>query len=180
MSDQENYWKGPEGKAYLERNPATPQISLRFFYKVLRSFDLTMDPLKSALEFGANDGRNLKALKFLGVPYVSGVEVNPDAYQELMTVADSSFCQSILDFESGRCWDLVFTKGCLIHIPPEDIDRAFNVIHTYAFRYILMAEYFSPRWEEVLYRGRSDLLWKGPYAEKFLKRFPKSRLRDYG
>jgi pseudaminic acid biosynthesis-associated methylase len=180
VHNQEAFWSGPEGKDYLKRNPPNAIRSLKFFEKALRSFDFQHgSPIRSALEFGANDGRNLTALRMFGVSYCSGVEINQDVYMNLLRTADSSFCQSILDFHAGRCWDLVLTKGCLIHIAPEEIHKALKVVYDYAFRYILLAEYHSPRYEELLYRGRKDLLWKGPYAEDMIKEYG-LKLRDYG
>jgi len=178
MTNQEDYWKGLGGKAYLKRNAPDNFSSFKFFERVI--WEPIGGKIRSALEFGANDGRNLTALKSLGVSYVSGVEVNSEAYEELMMVTDSSFNQSLLDFKSDRQWDLVFTKGCLIHIHPDDILKALKVIYECAYRYILIAEYHSPQIETVIYRGRRDLLWKGPYAEMILEENPNLKLKDYG
>ena len=129
---------------------------------------------------GANDGRNLKALKTLGVEHVAGVEINGQAFAQLKKVADEATQGSFLDMgEWHKQYDLSFTKGMLIHVPPLDLPDAYDVLYKASRRYILLGEYYSVKIESVAYYD-ADLTWKGPYAEDMLKRYPDLKLLDYG
>jgi spore coat polysaccharide biosynthesis protein SpsF len=133
------------------------------------------------LEFGANEGHNLKALKRMyNGPLYSGVEINETAFGELQTIADEAVCGSILDFEPRPDWDLTVSKGLLIHIDPVNLVRAYSALYECSRRYILIAEYYSPRMEAVEYRGEKEALWKGPHAEQMLELFPDLIVLDYG
>ena len=79
----------------------------------------------------------------------------------------------------GRA-ELVFTAGCLIHIPPEDILGTMDQLIEKSYQYVMCIEYelddlskstASPfhHWPEidVVYRGETDLLWKRPYIEMY-------------
>ena len=57
-------------------------------------------------------------------------------------------------------FDLVFTSGILIHINPSDIVWALREILRCTREYIWGFEYYADEYQEINYRGRSDLLWK--------------------
>jgi spore coat polysaccharide biosynthesis protein SpsF len=89
-------------------------------------------------------------------------------------------CQSFLDFETRRTWDLAFVRGVLIHIMPEMLPRAYAVLHKTAAKHILVAEYYSPKPVEVEYRGHSGRLFKRDFAGEMLDAYPDLELADYG
>lgn len=113
-----------------------------------------------------------------------GVEVNQTAYAELTKAADEAYLTSFLDMPlsplGATQWDLVVTKGVLIHIDPTDLERAYQVIRLISRRYILIAEYFSPEPVHVEYRGEKDRLWKRDFAGELLDSTPGLELVDYG
>jgi len=110
-TDQELFWAGEFGTEYIQRNHGDTLLAsnLAFFAKALYAARGT----KSVLEFGANIGMNLKALKLLyPVQEQYGIEINADAAKELATVipADHVYHTSILDFspppnDMGYCAD---------------------------------------------------------------------------
>ena len=57
-----------------------------------------------------------------------------------------------------REFDLTFTMGVLIHVPPDDLPRVMAEILRCSRRYILCGEYHAVEPTEVRYRGRSRAL----------------------
>ena len=138
------------------------------------------------MEFGANIGLNLKAIKTL-LPHVKcgAVEINGKAVSILKQ--DISFDngidifeQSILEYEPNRLYDLVLTKGVLIHINPKELGQVYQKIYASSQRYICIAEYYDPSPVTVVYRGNDDLLYKRDFAGEFMDMYPDLRLLDYG
>jgi hypothetical protein len=67
---------------------------------------------------------------------------------------------------------MVYTSGVLIHISPDDIEKALAEIYRCASTYIWGFEYFAETYTGVNYRGCDDLLWKANFASLYLDRFP--------
>ena len=111
-TDQEVFWAGQFGTEYIQRNQGDALLAsnLAFFAKALHQ----AKGFKSCIEFGANIGMNLKALKLLhpGLD-AHAIEINADAAQELAQVipANQVHNQSILDFLPSQQWDLTLIKG---------------------------------------------------------------------
>ena len=59
----------------------------------------------------------------------------------------------------------------LIHFPPNKINKIFDEIHRVTSKWICGFEYFSTKFEEVVYRKNKNLLWKTDYTQLFLRRF---------
>jgi spore coat polysaccharide biosynthesis protein SpsF len=177
MNDQEALWQGDFGAEYTARQRHDLHGTQIFFSRALTDAVL---PIKDILEFGAGSGHNLAALRKLYKAHLTGVEINEKACEDLSLAADTTVHGSILDFAWGAQWDLVFTKGLLIHIHPENIPAALKSLYSCSRKYILICEYHSPRYETVLYRGEEMALWKGPYAEQMLDTYPDLALIDYG
>ncbi len=69
-------------------------------------------------------------------------------------------------------FDLVFTSGVLIHINPENINKALDELYRCSNSYIWGFEYFIPvGYEMIQYRGKEELLWKTDFSRLFLDRF---------
>ncbi|MEM0951179.1 MAG: pseudaminic acid biosynthesis-associated methylase [Cyanobacteria bacterium P01_H01_bin.74] len=184
QTTQETFWQGEFGNDYTLRNSGADMVAANtaFFSKVLAS---TAKPIQSVLELGANRGQNLLALRhLLPSPAVSfsAVEINPSACETLnKAMPDVTLHQgSINSFEPTQTWDLVFTKGVLIHIAPDLLEKTYQLIDTCAKRYILIAEYYNPQPVSVDYRGHSNKLFKRDFAGELLTLFPELTLLDYG
>jgi len=176
MSEQAEAWRGQTGDSYSARQSLTIDARKAMFEKVLRRIPQP----HSIIEFGANTGDNLKALRqLLPHAHLAGVEINEKAFQELKGVANLAFHGSILDFPSAGKWDMALTRGLLIHIHPVELLRAYDVLYRAASRWICIAEYYSPTPVMIPYRGENDRLWKRDFAGEMLDRYRDLRLIDY-
>ena len=177
MNNQEALWRGDFGKAYTIRQSHNLLATRVFFRNALKEAKFTH---LRALEFGAGIGHNLLALKRMYEgSWLSGVEINEEAFSELQIVANESILNSILEFEPRKEWELVFTKGLLIHLHPNDLPKAYEAIFECSQKYVLLCEYFSPEPVAIEYRGQKEALWKRDFAGDMLDKFPLKFL-DYG
>ncbi len=181
-TDQESFWAGKFGSEYINRNQGEVLLArnLDFFSKALRA----TRGLKTCLEFGANIGMNLKALKLLYPEQNQyGIEINEDAVKELEKVIPKSnvYYKSILDFDNVKMtWDLVLIKGVLIHINPMELERVYEKLVSSCGKYLLLAEYYNPEPVEIKYRGHSGKLFKRDFAGEIIDRNKNMCLVDYG
>ncbi|MGH8239593.1 MAG: pseudaminic acid biosynthesis-associated methylase, partial [Steroidobacteraceae bacterium] len=111
-TDQEAFWAGEFGTRYITRNASSGLLAanLSFFSRALRR----TAALRSCLEFGANIGMNLRALKLLYPDMTqAAVEINAEAAKNLGEFIGERqvFCGSMLDFQVTERFDLVLIKG---------------------------------------------------------------------
>lgn len=166
------FWRGEGGVAYTARNPATPE-RMRALHNlwsdILSRFSGIVE---SAVEVGAGAGDNLAAMRAFIPGALHGVEPNPIARSLLAEIAAAhDGCATDTRLPGGLA-DLAFTSACLIHVPPWDLAAALREIHRVARRYIVAVEYFSHEPEEVVWRGRSGLVWKRDFGAAWLDVFP--------
>jgi spore coat polysaccharide biosynthesis protein SpsF len=151
---QENFWAGEFGKEYIVRNRGSALLAsnIEFFARSLHRTQV----IRSCIEFGANIGMNLSALKLL-YPEIEafGIEINNEAAAQLGEVIPSNqiYNTSILDFSPTRQWDLTLIKTVVIHIEPSFLPSVYEKLVSSTSRYLMVAEYYSPRPVEVSYRG---------------------------
>jgi pseudaminic acid biosynthesis-associated methylase len=178
---QEDFWAGEFGTAYAVRNAGQELLAsnLAFFARALRR----AGALSSCIEFGANIGMNLKALRIL-YPRIdlSAAEINADAARVLREWLgqDRVFEGSIVDYPVERQADLTMVKGVLIHINPELLPRVYERLYATSRRFVLVCEYYNPTPVMVPYRGHSDRLFKRDFAGDLLTAYPDLSLVDYG
>jgi pseudaminic acid biosynthesis-associated methylase len=178
--DNEDFWAGSFGDAYIDRNSDPKDVAARIamFAQILRR----TSGLKSILELGANIGLNLLALKAIAPgARLKAVEINERAYARLSKIPDVEATHgSLFDYHPSDPVDLAFTSGVLIHIDPARLTEAYDVLHAAASRYVLICEYYNPTPMEVSYRGHSGKLFKRDFAGDLLDRYPDLQLVDYG
>lgn len=128
-TEQEAFWAGEFGSKYISRNKGSQLLAsnLALFSRALEK----AQKIDDCIEFGANIGMNLHALKLLYPEQNQyAVEINPDAASELrkQISPDNVFETSLLDFEPLKAggWDLALIKGVLIHINPEVLDQVYT------------------------------------------------------
>jgi pseudaminic acid biosynthesis-associated methylase len=179
-TEQEKFWAGQFGDDYTERNTGLELIVSNT--ALFASIIARTRQVKSILEFGANRGLDLLALRnLLPTAELSAVEINPKAVKELETIKNLKvYRQSMLEFSVDYQRDLVFSKGLLIHIAPEMLPRAYQVLYESSRRYICLAEYYNPTPVEVEYRGNKEKLFKRDFAGEMMDRYPDLALLDYG
>jgi len=180
ITEQERFWAGEFGNQYIDRNQGEAMVAsnVAFFARILQN----TEPLNSIIEFGANIGMNLMALRQLQPRCVlSGVEINAKAAARLRTIPGVHvYEQSIHDFTLDEPRDLAFTKGVLIHLNPDSLPGVYDQLYQAGRRYICVAEYYNPTPVEITYRSHQGKLFKRDFAGELQKRFSDLRLKDYG
>lgn len=153
--------------------------NLAFFSRALRH----SRGIQSCIEFGANIGLNIMALKLL-YPCIDAhaIEINFDAAKQLGTLISSTNVHnnSILDFVPVRQWDLALIKGVLIHINPDVLPLVYDRLFAACSRYLCIAWYCNPEPVEIPYRSHSNRLFKRDFAGEIMERYPQMKLVDYG
>jgi spore coat polysaccharide biosynthesis protein SpsF len=180
-TEQEVFWAGNFGTEYIQRNQGDALLAanLDFFSKALR----TARGVSTCIEFGANIGMNLKAIKLLNpLQEQYGIEINGDAARELALVIPPKhvYHSSILDFNPQQTWDLALIKGVLIHINPDELPQVYDKLVAASGKYLLVAEYYNPSPVTIPYRGHTDRLFKRDFAGEIMDRHPHMELIDYG
>ena len=179
-TEQEKFWAGDFGDAYVDRNADAAHVDalVRLFQSILSSVSAP----RSAIEFGANIGLNLHALRrLLPQAELAAIEINEKAIGRLAAIPELQvFASSILDFVPARTWDLALIKGVLIHINPEALPTVYSLLYRSASRYICVIEYYNPTPVEVPYRGHKGRLFKRDFAGEMLDTYRDLRLVDYG
>lgn len=180
-TEQEAFWAGSFGDQYVARNLADEIVAgnCNLFSKALSG----VGKISSVVEFGANIGLNLRALKTLFPGAIlKGIEINVTAFNLLCEeIGESNAIHgSILDQTSLELSDLVLVKGVLIHIAPEDLNFVYDLMHKTARRHILICEYYNPSPVALTYRGNSNKLFKRDFAGEMLDRFVDLQLVKYG
>lgn len=180
-TEQEIFWASEFGSNYILRNNSEELLAsnLNFFSQALRS----ADRIHSCIEFGANIGMNLRALKLL-FPMIRqyGIEINSTAAEELKQVvgSDNVFTGSIFDYPVKDTVDLVLLKGVLIHINPDRLTEVYHKFYQASHRYLLVCEYYNPVPVSIPYRGHDNRLFKRDFCGEILNLFPDVKLIDYG
>ena len=180
---QELFWEGKFGNEYISRNQSAniDAANIQLFSEI---FGKLLFKPKSFIELGANIGNNLKAIKTICPTCKTlGVEINSTAAKIL---EESDFCdlsinETLFDIDSSQyISDISMTKGVLIHINPEFLNKAFDILYKSSKKYILLIEYFNPTPVEVIYRGHEKKLFKRDFARDLMKRYDNLSLIDYG
>ena len=127
-TEQEKFWAGHFGNDYVKRCQYKEIMAsdIALFSPILR---LTRS-VSSVIEFGANIGFNLRAIKSL-LPNVelSAIEINEDAINILNKNDDIDvYHSSILDFVPDIKRDFVLIKGVLIHINPAELQKVYKIL----------------------------------------------------
>jgi pseudaminic acid biosynthesis-associated methylase len=174
-----DFWAGQFGDEYIDRNISDQLFAsnLHFFSNILKS----SSNVSSIIELGANVGMNIKALKILSPGSIlHAVEINKGAYDELSKLDCIAHNSAIEDFSINETFDLVFTKGVLIHIAPENLESVYSKMYQLSKRYILIGEYYNPSPIELTYRGNEGKLFKRDFAGDLLTKFSDLKLINYG
>ncbi len=178
---QEEFWFGEFGNEYISRANTNQYLAsnLNFFS---RAFNKIQKP-NSLIEFGANVGFNLKAIKQL-FPNIelTAVEINKSASVTLSDFLgkENVFNISKLDYNTPKKFDIALIKLVLIHINPEMLPTVYEKLYQSSNKYILIAEYYNPSPVTVNYRGHNDRLFKRDFSGELLEMYDDLELIDYG
>lgn len=115
---------------------------------------------KKILEAGCNIGNNLKS--FPSDYEVFGVDMNEMA----LKIAKSKFPN--FNFKQGSLtkipfednfFDLVFTRGVLIHIHPNDVNDAMKELLRVSKKWVFNLEYYGEDNKMIKWKRGDELLW---------------------
>jgi spore coat polysaccharide biosynthesis protein SpsF len=184
--DPKSAWSGDFGAEYTARNVASEQAlrdRTRMWARIGQAFG--DDPPKSIFEVGCNLGINQRVLPRLFDAELWAIEPNPVARA---TVLKDRVLPPERLFEgfgetiplADGAVEMAFTTCVLIHVEPERLPKTMDEIHRISSKYVLCAEYFSPRPDVVHYRGHDGLLFRNNFGGLYMDRFPDLRLVDYG
>lgn len=179
-TEQEIFWAGDFGDRYIDRNKGSNKNihNIGLFCDILRH----TERIESVIEFGANIGSNLMALKnILPNAAFHGIEINMKAYGILKKWGGAkAYNQSILDFKAKMKFDFILTKGVLIHINPDQLSKVYESLYGASNKYICIIEYYNPKPVEVEYRGYRKKLFKRDFAGEMLDKYHDLNLVAYG
>ena len=182
ITEQIRMWTGTFGKEYTDRNALTLEQMDQLYkknYGVSRTklnevFLGDLDRSIKILEVGSNLGNQLLRLQKMGFENLYGIEVNSYAIEQakantknINIIQGDAFDIPFKD----RYFDFVFTSGVLIHIAPQDIERALREIHRCSREYIWGYEFYADTYTEVRYREHDNLLWKTDFVSLYLELF---------
>jgi pseudaminic acid biosynthesis-associated methylase len=169
--NQEEFWSGDFGTEYIERNQDKKLLSsnIHFFSNILARMPISPE---SIIELGANVGMNFKAIRqLLPKAKFTGVEINKQACERLRELDCVVHNVSISELQLNEKFDLVLSKGVLIHLNPDDLRDTYKKMYEMSSKWILIAEYYNPVPVAVDYRGHSDKLFKRDFAGELLSQF---------
>jgi spore coat polysaccharide biosynthesis protein SpsF len=180
QTEQEFFWAGEFGKEYINRNKSQEMLAgnIKLFAEILSK----TNKVQSIIEFGANIGLNLEALKIL-LPQakLSAIEINEEAAKKLQTLRlQDLYVDSILRVKPKTQYDFALIKTVLIHINPDSLSEAYEALYQTSRKYICLVEYYSPQPVMINYRGHQNKLFKRDFCGEMMDRYPDLRLVDYG
>ena len=175
-------WSGKFGREYTDRNPQIVR-ELDSLYRKRYGMSRTginsefldeIDRSARILEVGSNLGVQLMCLQKMGFKNLYGLELQWYAVEKakrktkhINIIQGSAFDISFKD----RYFDLVFTSGLLIHIPPSEINGVLGEICRCSRKHIWGFEYYADECTEIIYRSKRNLLWKNNFPKLYLERF---------
>jgi pseudaminic acid biosynthesis-associated methylase len=165
---QEAFWTGQSGDAYTKKNTDNDIGSqIHFFSEILAR----ARGIRSIYEIGANVGLNLDAIKRLSAKIdISGCEINEGATATAVSRGHKVEHSSIFDLQIDRQFDLVFTRGVLVHINPDRLNDFYDRMGRLASKYILIDEYFAPTPTPIHYMNQDDVLFKRDFGREIMNR----------
>ena len=182
-----DYWTDDKD-GYLERNQYLDYKGLVNFFTggvelpyIAWQHQHGINKISSICEYGCNVGLNLRVMEgMFPEADIHGFDVNFDAVEIANELEDVTAEYGNLLDPDNVVYDLVLTKGLLIHIAPEHIETAYESLYNMTGKYLLICEYYNPYQVEVEYRGKNGLLWKRDFCSEMLDKYEDLTLIDYG
>lgn len=72
------------------------------------------------------------------------------------------------------------SSGVLIHIEPNNLDPAYDLLFSTSKKFILISEYFNPQPVAIPYGNNKDRPYKRDFAGELWAKYPSLQLVDYG
>jgi SAM-dependent methyltransferase len=163
MSEHERFWAGDFGIAYALRNMKVDWMARRSFWELV----LERTRASRVLEVGCGAGWNLLAIRDVDARVRAiGVDVNLVALDMAHDAGVDAIELAAAQVASRwpLAFDLAFTAGVLIHVPPAELAATMASIVAASRRWVLAIEYEAATEEEVPYRGHAERLWRRPFG----------------
>lgn len=174
----ERLFSGDFGRAYTARNTAVDPRKPAFFHELFQRLGV-----RRVLEGGCNLGLNLGPACADESLEIWGVDIQKDAIRQASaTLPNGQFVAgSLFDLPFKDAWfDLTFTCGVLIHVPPAGLLQAMAELHRTSGKYVLCAEYHDEAEVAVPWRGHDQALWRRNYGKLWQDTFPDLELVEQG
>jgi len=179
-------WNGSFGRDYTKRNEYTFENTDQLYsdlYGITRSslnhsFLGNLPKDIKILEIGTNIGSQLHLLDKMGFTALHGIEIQAYALEKAKQNLPGADLRQAPATEvpfPDHYFDLVFTSGVLIHIPPTEIPKVMLEIIRCSRKWVWGFEYFSEHPVEIPYHGHSGLMWKRDFCQLFLDAAPGSK-----
>ncbi len=164
VSETTEWWAGKAGEDYHARNRVNWKQRLPFWARIMAETNA-----RSVLEVGCGPGWNLTACRAANHQvHTYGIEINPIASRQARLAGHKVMIERIHHpAHEVASYDLVMSIGCLIHVPPEEIEKTMRCMIAVSAQYVLSVEYEADQDEMVPYRGEADRLWRRPYGARF-------------
>ena len=176
---QEKFWSSDFGNSYTDR---THKVRKYFTTRVKMWSDILMhaNDVRSIFEIGSNTGLNMDVINFLLNKKIStnGIEINKKATDLAKKNKHKIKNVSVLDFKPKKKYDMSISCGVMIHINPNYLNKAYDVLYKTSKKYILISEYFNTQPVTINYRGHTDRLFKRDFAKEIQKKY-NLKLIDY-
>lgn len=166
MTPQERAWFGKHGFRYIIHHMGEnwEQTRVPFWTEIFS----ILPAVTSVCEFGANIGANLKAIRSIKPETdLAGIEVNPVACNILTQEGFHATQGSIAEVELGRKFDLVFSRGVLIHIKPSDLTDVMRRMANHSSRYVMIFEHYSQTMHSLDAYGKAVARTTGEVGEGY-------------
>ena len=170
---QDVFWTDEYAEDYRSKNSVFDhELGRQGWAEILEKTKLVE---KTYLEVGCNIGRNLDQLSLLDSDLrPSAIEINSKALEFVRSRHPlvRSFCGPAqeADFPPAT-FELVFTCGVLIHVPPDDLLDVMAKMYEWSAKYVVIAEYFNRTPVSIEYQGRPNLLFKRDFGAMFADNF---------
>lgn len=195
MNEKTEMWRTDFGNDYQNRNASSWKSiknRARMFGDVFQAMEVanktnpTLQPFPaSVIEVGGGNGDNLRAIDMIYERSGAAIKLMSCDPNDLARKAMGDVASVMpgdllaLPYQDDAA-DMVFTSGVLIHVPPNDLDKALSEIYRVSKRWILSIEYYNVTPEEVPYRDRDEMMWRRDWGEEWMSKYPSLKLVGYG
>lgn len=178
---QIDFWKGPFGDQYTERNLSSEEdIKNRkqFWTGALQVVYMHSQGNipKDILEIGTGSGSNLSAINEIYKEMDQNInfyatEINEKARAILKVNLPAVTLVENLSQTKEAFVDISFTYGVLIHTHPAHRLQLMREMYKASRRWIFCIEYFAPELRPIKYHGEDEMLWLDDYGSLWLDNF---------
>jgi 2-polyprenyl-3-methyl-5-hydroxy-6-metoxy-1,4-benzoquinol methylase len=179
--DTNEYWLN-RGSVYRAEFKRHSPITLFRFWQQERAIKQELKKLqgvRTILEIGCGFGRVTRLLlEIPGVERVVATDLSPDqiasAKGNIRDPRAEFRIVSVLDLDYFKEFDLVIASEVLMHIPPEQIQRALSCMENASKKHIISIDWYAPEEDTVA----GGYCWQHEYPGKILRKLNRQAIRE--